>query len=176
MKYFFGIENNYIQLDIYRELNKQLQYFIEDGYILKNGLLYVPEEREFLIKDEIYTIGEIPNITNITIEKTGWYCPHQLAGDKYFVHKGQLKKKEIIDWSEMVTTMYGTSLEEDEGNLLYTVAPEFFKEIKEQLIVDGIGALQIGEKKYENHNFIMMNIPAMNALDDYYELFILDRN
>lgn len=172
MKYFFGIENNYIQLDLYRELNLQLQFFIEDGYILKNGLLSVPEERQFLIKDEIYTIGDVPNIT---VDKTGWYCANQLTGDKYFVHKGQLKKKETIDWSGMVTTMYGTSLE-DEGNPVYTIPPEFYNEIKEQLLIDGIGALQIGEAKYENHNFIIMNIPAMNSLDDYYELFVLNRS
>ena len=173
MKYFFGIENNYVEFDLYKELNLQLQNFIQEGYILKNGILSIPEEKQFLIKDAIYTIGEIPNIT---VDKTGWYCPNQLAGNKYFIHKGQLKKKKTIDWSGMVTTMYNSSLDEEKGNPLYTIAPEFYNEIKEQLLIDGIGALQIGEAKYENHNFIIMNIPAMDSLDDYYELFVLNRS
>lgn len=172
MKYFFGIENNYVMLDKYRELNPQLQQFTIDGYILKDGILSVPEERQFLIKGEIYTIGDVPNIT---VEKTGWYCGTQLAGDKYFVHKGQLKKKETIDWSGMVTTIYNSSLKDDEGNPLYTIAPEFYNEIKEQLLGDGVGALKIGKIKYENHNFIIINIPVMNSLDDFYELLVLDR-
>ena len=172
MKYFFGIENNYVMLDLYRELNSQLQWFVEDGYILKNGILSVPEERQFLIKDEVYTIGDV---TGFTVDKTGWYCPNQLVGDKYFVHKGQLKKKETIDWSGMVTTMYYASLKDDEGNPLYTIAPEFYNEIKEELLEDGVGALKIGDIKYENHNFIIINVPAMNLLDNYYELLILNR-
>jgi len=173
MKYFFGIENNYVEFDLYKELNLQLQNFVQEGYILKNGILCIPEEKQFLIKDAIYTIGEIPNIT---VDKTGWYCPSQLVGDKYFVHKGQLKKKKTIDWSGMVTTIYNSSLNEEKSNPLYTIAPEFYNKIKEQLLVDGIGALQIGETKYQSHNFIVMNIPAMNSLDDYYELFVLNRS
>ncbi len=173
MKYYFGIENNYVELDKYKELNTQLQSFIKDGYILGNGILSVPEERQFLIKGQTYTIGD----ASITAENTGWYCPSQLAGDKYFVHKGQLKKKEVIDWSAIVTKININVPKEGDGNPFYTISPKFYndKELKEQLFTKGIGALKIGDVKYENNIFILSNINVMAMIENYYALYILNR-
>lgn len=179
MKYFFGINNNFLEIDKYNRVNIQSQFFLQNGYEFHNGRIMKPEKKEFYAKDMPYPVvglGNIPGIP-IVIEKSGWYCPSNLIGTDYFVHMGILKKKEIIDWTGYVTSMHFDSpIKDSDGNICYTLQPKYFHGyVKTNIFTEGIGAIKINKNTYDNHNFLLSNFHAMHSLENFYRLYIFER-
>lgn len=180
MKYYFGINNNFLEIDKYIRINLQAQWFLKNGYEFHNTKIIKPEKKEFYAKNMPYPVlgkDNIPNIP-IMIEKSGWYCPSDLVGTDYFVHMGTLKKKEIVDWTGYVTTMRFDSPQKDsDGNICYVLQPKYFsKYIKENIFTEGIGALKIKDTYYTNHHFLLSNFHAMHSLENFYRLYIFERS
>lgn len=179
MKYYFGINNNFLEIDKYNRVNVQAQWFLKNGYEFHNAKIIKPEKKEFYVQGMPYPVFGVANIPDIpiAIEKTGWYCPSDLVGNDYFVHMGQLKKKKIIDWTGYVTSMHFDSPTKDsDGNICYVIQPKYFNmHIKENIFTEGIGALKIKQSYYNNHNFLLSNFHAMHSLENFYRLYLFER-
>lgn len=172
MKYYFGTNNNYLTIDKYTRLNKQAQLLASKGYIFCHGRMIVPEEKQLIIVGSNQVVEGVP----LTVEKTGWYSPSELVGDKFFVHKGKLKLKIPVDFTKMAV-LFGYDTDDKIGYPCYTISPSAFKEISETsktLFDDGIGSIKIGDVLYLKHNFLLSNFPAMHALENFYRLYIFD--
>lgn len=184
MKYFFGIDNNFAEVDKYNRVNLQCQFLLKNGYEFHNGKIIKPEKKEFYVQGMQYPVFGVANIPDIpiTIEKTGWYCPSDVIASlpvsNHFVHMGQIKTKVLVDWTGLVTTMrYDSPKEDVDGNSCYTIQPKHFNEyIKTNIYSEGIGAVKIKKLIYNNHNFLLSNFHAMHSLENFYRLYIFERS
>jgi hypothetical protein len=168
MKYYFGKYNNYLEIDKYNRINKQVQKLIELGYIFCNGRVLVPEVKAFIAGGYSTVIDS----TSLTVEKTGWYRPRDLVGDKFFVHKGQLVSKKVVDFSGLTSKMMFDS--PIDGQVCYNMQPNSFLTIEDYLFNTGIGAIKINDDIYDNHIFLLSNFYAMQSIDDFYRLYIFE--
>jgi hypothetical protein len=169
MKYFFGTNNNYLSIDKYIRLNKQIQLLTSKGYIFCNGRLVVPEEKQFIVAGSNKVVEGVP----LTVPKTGWYTPSDLVGETFFVHKGQLKLKKPVDFTKyLVLIAYDTDDKLDYP--VYSMNPVAYQELAKTMFDDGIGSIRIGTVLYLKHNFLLSNFPTMRALEDFYRLYIFD--